>query len=738
MIRLIDATGEHHPVTGYEDFHVTHKEDGMDRLTFEVDVHSEVYPFIQNECEVITDDNSWLVKKIDDDKIECDLNFDFAKTQVYADFSSKTRSLIEVLADHLPQDWAVERANVSTIRRTIEMDCATDFDVIYECMNTYGVRFAWDIKRKRLKVYSPDQMQPTGEYLTSELNLRKVSFKGSSVDFATRLYCYGQGNISIADAMVPDGQGGTVRYGKPYLEDHTYAEKIVSAYWKDDRYSIPDHLYEAAQGRLKSLSIPVIAYECDVQDLAKIDSRYSFLDFAMFKKVTLMDPDRQLRVDYQIVEYDEWPDEPERNGVTLSSVPGTIQSSLKKIASGSSEEIKQAQSNMEQKITMATAMLTGVFGGHVITNGSEIFIMDTEDPSTAKIVWRWNVNGFGKSSTGIDGPYTTALTFDDTFITNVIEAMVIKGSYIEAESIQAKSINQSYTDGVLQQSYTAAEGLVKYTAQDIREYLTTPEGTGQLDVLKKTITNIQQTIDGLKLDFSDQYEGGINYIRNSSGLNGLSDDWERTGTVTTQQNGIAKNNTVAGCCFEMSAESTLKQTIDNLIVGSTYTVKLRAKKTASLLSIIKIQYNSDQEEVLLSSSESSDWTEYICTIHSIQSPVLTFSAETRSSYLYLADIMVYEGTNPRSWTPAPNEIYASGVTVDSRGIEVYRSETSEKTAITNREFAGYYNGEKVFSLNKDETRTKNTVVNGTLRVGDLRFIPYAQGSETGVNVVLID
>lgn len=183
----------------------------------------------------------------------------------------------------------------------------------------------------------------------------------------------------------------------------------------------------------------------------------------MFKKVTLMDDDRKNRVEYQILEYVEWPDNPEQNTVTLASVPGTIQSSMKQLAASTSDAVDQKVSVFDQKIMMATAMLTGVFGGHVMTNGSEIFIMDTDNSATANVVWRWNVNGFGKSSTGIDDPYTTALTFDDTFITNVIHAMVIKGSYIEAESIQADKINQTYTDGVLNQSYVAADGLVKST-----------------------------------------------------------------------------------------------------------------------------------------------------------------------------------------------------------------------------------------------------------------------------------
>lgn len=736
MIRLIDAEGEHHPLSGYTDFRIRHKEDGCDTMTFHLDVYHSQYPLLQNECEVITEQNDWLIKKIDDDKIDCELNFDFLKGRCYVGYKSETRSLTEVLLDHLPEDWTMEGANVSSILRTIEFDCCTDYDVIMQCMSTYKVRFVWYILQKRLVVYDPNKMQPTGEYLTSELNLRKLSFKGSSVDFATRLYAYGADFMTMEEAMVDDGEGGTVRYGKTYVENHSYSGKVICAYWKDERYTDPLALYEASVEMMATLAYPVTAYECDVVDLAKQDPRYTFLDFAMFKKITLIDVERKIRVEHQIVEYVEWPDEQEENTVTLSSVPGTIQSSMKKVAASAAEEVQKNTTVFDQKIAMATAMLTGVFGGHVITNGSEIFIMDTDDPSTAKVVWRWNVNGIGKSSTGIDGPYTSALTFDDTFITNIIQAMVIKGSYIEADSIQASAINQSYTDGVLKQSYEASEGLIKAAFEQVNEFLTNDEGTGQIDIINQSLAEIRQTIDGLTLDFTETYSGGVNYVLNSAGLN-ETESWEYEGTVVTIQDDDTKNSTVANSTFRLSAEATLKQTIDNIIIGNSYSVSVKVKKTGDLLATIKILYNGSSEAVVFSSSDTCGWTEFSCTINSVQSNTIEVHITTRADYLYVADMMICEGTAPRPWTPAPNEMYTSGTRVDKTGIVVYRGE-DEKTIITNKEFAGYYKGEEVFSVNKDETRMKKTTVNGDLTVGDTKFIPYEGESDAGLNITLID
>lgn len=734
MIVFFDANGVKTPLSAYEDFCITHKNDGCDTMTFCLDTRHEQYQQLFEECRVLTDDNDWLIKKIDDDKMDCELNFDFLKTTVYSAYRSETRSLTEVLEDHLPQGWTVEGANVSSIRRTIEFDLCTDYDVIYECMNTYSVYFIWKIREKRLIVVDPTQMQPTGEYLTSELNLKKLSFKGETTEFATRLYAYGKDGMTMEEAIVNGS-----RYGLPYVENKEYADKVVCAYWNDDRYTVPESLYADALAKISTLSYPVRSYECTVVDLAKQNEEYSFLDFSMHKKITLIDIERHIKVEHQIVEYKEYPDETDRNKVTLSCVPETIQSKMSGMSSSFDETVEKMDTSFTQRIAMVTAMMTGAFGSYQYSNGSELFMMDNPDPAQAQIVWRWNVNGFGKSSTGIDGPYTTALTFDDQFITNVINAMVIRGSLIEADSIQAGSISQDYTNDVLEQSFSAAEGLVQALFSQINDYLSNDDGTGELDVIERTISDISETVDGLSARFTNEYQGGINYVQNSSGLNGLSDDWEYTGTVITQHSDDTKNSTVANSCFYLSsADASLSQTIDNIITGKSYTLSLKVKKTSTLLSEIKVIYNGENQAVIFSSSATSGWDEYSITIPSIQTPAIEIQASTRNGGFYIADIMLCEGNVVKGWTPAPNEIYTSGVIIDKNGIEVWRSDSDEKTSINNREFAGYYNDVEVFSLNKDETRMKKTTIDGELTVGDLKCIPFENGSESGANITLID
>ena len=84
-----------------------------------------------------------------------------------------------------------------------------------------------------------------------------------------------------------------------------------------------------------------------------------------------------------------------------------------------------------------------------------------------------------------------------------------------------------------------------------------------------------------------------------------------------------------------------------------------------------------------------------------------------------------------------HEIYTQEVKIDKRGIEVSNSASSQRTVITNTEFAGYYNDEVIFTLNKDETQTKKTTVDGELTVGKTKFVPMPTASE-GLNIVILD
>lgn len=74
-------------------------------------------------------------------------------------------------------------------------------------------------------------------------------------------------------------------------------------------------------------------------------------------------------------------------------------------------------------VDTATELIkSGVDGGHVVTSSNEILIMDNEDKTKAKNVWRFNQNGIGYSKTGYNGTYGTAITMDGQIVADYITA----------------------------------------------------------------------------------------------------------------------------------------------------------------------------------------------------------------------------------------------------------------------------------------------------------------------------
>lgn len=264
------------------------------------------------------------------------------------------------------------------------------------------------------------------------------------------------------------------------------------------------------------------------------------------------------------------------------------------------------------------------------------------------------------------------------------------------------------------------------------------EGEQRVTAAEQQISQLQQSVNGLSLTVQNKYVGGINFIRNSAGLNGITDEWVTSGTVSTDTSTDVQNNTTSDSCFVLAVTSSLKQVITGLVPGSSYVFSLRAKKVSSGYSAYaRIQYNGSKYAYAFNTSSPFEWGEQKVLIEDVHDSTITLYIYNRYDNLYVSDMMLAEGDAIHKWTPAPNEIYTEEVKIDHRGIEVSNSASSQRTVITNTEFSGYYNEEKIFTLNKDETQTKKTTVDGELTVGKTKFVPMPTSSQ-GLNIVILD
>ena len=409
-----------------------------------------------------------------------------------------------------------------------------------------------------------------------------------------------------------------------------------------------------------------------------------------------------------------------------------IKSSVKKGQAEAAEQLKKAIAN-------ATSLITGHSGGYVVLNPAEkpqeILILDAPTIDEAVNVWRWNSGGLWYSSTGYNGEYSLAMTMDGAIVADFISAGILNGALLQADSVQSSAISQHYkaevtneigeTASSIEQAFVAADEQLLSLITSVQTVL-----TGDVETLETTVSQLRQTVESLTLSYTSKTTGGINNIRNSSGLNGVSDDWNYSGSVVAQQTAEAINNTSSGSLFRLRI-ATLSQEI-TVLRGKKYTLTFRARAATSNRCYALLN-NGGNDTYIFDTQASGSWADYALTF-TASGDTVTLTAGTTGYYLYVADFMLVEGEQKTHWSPAPNEIYTTNVKIDRRGINITNSESSTETIIDNTQFAVKHAGNIVLTVNKDLTTLRKTEVTDELTIGKGKFVPHTDG----LNFVLLD
>lgn len=433
-----------------DNYYVRELASGLDEIVFEMSIRDPIYKYVVEEARIRDrDGNYYLVKQIDAGndraKIVAQIDIDDFRAVMYENYTNGSATVYNTVLSVLPAGWTcTDRSNV-IIRRTIPTsDTTTDYNVtawkvLQDCCNVYKVRFRFDNVRKVIYILNPLNFQNIGAFATRDLNLRELNYKGKSNDFCTRLYAEGADGMTFAD----------INDGKNYVDNNTYSNKVISAYWKDERYTDKESLLADAISNLAEMAKPKRSYDCDVLDLANTNPEiYGFEDFSLFSVITLIDDAKGERLNYQIVEKWNYPYYPVNNKVVLSTETPKIQNQVVSIIEAINNPTSGFQQIMQSAIANSTALITGNKGGYVVLHDSnndgvpdEILIMDTPSIETAMKVWRWNASGLGYSSTGYDGQFGLAMTIDGAIVADFITAGTLNGNIIRAGSIDINAFS---------------------------------------------------------------------------------------------------------------------------------------------------------------------------------------------------------------------------------------------------------------------------------------------------------
>ena len=437
-----------------EDVYCVHKYNGDDTLNFEIQRNNPIYAKVSEEVKIEGFSNRFIVKKIDEHSdfvvVECELDYDDWKTLIFKDYRETNETIVNIMSDILPVGWSVNYGSGVDVakRRTVEESdgqafrSATSYDMLDAIASAYDVVFNFDILNKMLYIINPESYVTTGEFIMEDLNLTDLGFNGDSTGFITRLYPYGKKDELTGEyANIK-----SVNNNKEYIDNFQYSSKIVCGTWVDERYTVPQNLYNAAVKKLADLSKPQRSYTCNVKNFNE--------DIWLYKVITLVDSNRETRADHRVVEFTEYKNH-KLDKCTLSSVPPSIVNIVKNANKGYLDEIQKTKTDIQQLIDEKTQQLsdtiTGSKGGHfkwildADGNMEELVnLYDSEDITRAQKVWRWNAGGLGHSNNGYNGTYGLALTKDGEINASMITTGILNAGVIRAGTIQDVSGKNSW------------------------------------------------------------------------------------------------------------------------------------------------------------------------------------------------------------------------------------------------------------------------------------------------------
>ena len=306
-------------------------------------------------------------------------------------------------------------------------------------LDVYGGEYAWDGYTVRL--YN-QRGQDNGVRIAYGKNLTDIEQDENISNVATGIYPYwtdSEGNLVVCDSKVVPAPGTydftrifPVDFSGDFEEQPTPAELQARAeqYVQDNDIGVP------------TVSISV--------SFVQLEQAEEYKDLALLEKCDLCDTvtvqfdalgvDAKAKIvkivtDVLLERYD-------------SVEIGSIQTNIADTIASQQQEIQQRPTTtaMQQAVASATNWITGNNGGYVVFQRNaagqpyEILVMDQPTIATATKVWRWNNGGLGYSSTGYNGPYTTAITQDGAIVADFLTVGTINAALVRIINLIADHV----------------------------------------------------------------------------------------------------------------------------------------------------------------------------------------------------------------------------------------------------------------------------------------------------------
>lgn len=229
----------------------------------------------------------------------------------------------------------------------------------------------------------------------------------------------------------------SVNGGVDYLQNDAGVKQYGKVWgtYQWDEVTKPEDLLEKAKKYLQEASALPVAMEVNAIDLSLIDDSVQRFELGYWTQIISVPHgiDRKLLLTKRVINLLD----PTQGGITLGKPEESFVDQAVKAQQNASKAVDKvagsASAEINRMVENATKLITGGLGGYVVLDvidpetGKQIhpwrmLIMDAPEKDAARSVVQINKNGIGFSTTGINGPYTTAWTIDGSFVADFITA----------------------------------------------------------------------------------------------------------------------------------------------------------------------------------------------------------------------------------------------------------------------------------------------------------------------------
>ncbi|HDR6244491.1 TPA: phage tail protein [Bacillus cereus] len=319
--------------------------------------------------------------------------------------------------------------------------------------NTFINRWGGELKRDNFDVEMlQNRGRDRGVVIQHKKNL--LGYEGN-VDWkspVTKIMPKGFDGLLLPEKYVDSPLINKYPFPKIKLVEFEHIKAAVGDYANDEDAIPLEEAYRRLREESKAMydvnhiDQPKATYKVEFQELSQTEE---YKDYQVLQRVwmgdtvTVKHSEDGIYIKAKVIGYKYDPLKKEYNSITLGNYKESFTDMAGKVDRMQDELTDMPGSILEAAKENATNLINSGFGGHVRVYPDRIFIMDTKSEMTAQKVWQWNINGLGYSSTGVNGPYGTAITSDGRIVADFITAGTLSGNLVQGGEITGSTLKTS-------------------------------------------------------------------------------------------------------------------------------------------------------------------------------------------------------------------------------------------------------------------------------------------------------